>query len=181
VLNSDDRRRTEDLAIGDHRRRLFQREPPDGPSLVPIGRAHLVGSPGKVQLLLAIGRSDDRLERHHVLDRTRLVPGLLDDLAGSGYNAILRRHTSRMRASASSRTTVIAHFRIRMTYCSNMVPSGSSTDATLSRICGFSSTRRSPWMVHRVRPISLATLAAGVHDERIVATEFEPWLRTRRP
>ena len=22
---------------------------------------------------------------------------------------------------------------------------------------------------------------AGVHDERIVATEFEPWLRTRRP
>ena len=26
-----------------------------------------------------------------------------------------------------------------------------------------------------------STEAAGVHDERIVATEFEPWLRTRRP
>jgi gluconate 5-dehydrogenase len=26
-----------------------------------------------------------------------------------------------------------------------------------------------------------STEAADVHDERIVATEFEPWLRTRRP
>ena len=60
------------------------------------------------------------------------------------------RQISSIRSPASSSTTVIAHLGRRMTYWSKVVPSGSSTDATLSRMCGFSSTTRSAWIVQRV-------------------------------
>src|SRR5258708_10005469 len=45
---------------------------------------------------------------------------------------------------------------MRMTYCSNSVPSGSPTEAMLSRMNGFSSTRRSPKFFHFVDSNSLS-------------------------
>ena len=63
----------------------------------------------------------------------------------------LCRQISSRRSPDSSRTTVIAHRGIRKTYCSNCFPSGSSTLAIVKRMCGFASTSRSPWIVHRVR------------------------------
>jgi hypothetical protein len=72
----------------------------------------------------------------------------------------LCRQISSRHSPGSSRTTVITQRRIRNTYCSNCFPSGSSTLATDKRTCGFSSTSRSPWIVHRVRAgegVSLVT------------------------
>jgi hypothetical protein len=68
------------------------------------------------------------------------------------------RQISSTRSPGSSSTTVIAHRGIRTTYCSNLVPSGSSTEAMLSLMCGFSSTSRSAWIVHRVRSAPSVTI-----------------------
>ena len=58
----------------------------------------------------------------------------------------------------------VAVRRMRITYCSNSVPSGSPTETMLSRMNGFSSTKRSPKIFHLVGSSSLSPIAATLPD-----------------
>ncbi len=81
MLHPDDGDRPQDVAPGDHRRRLINRHPADLGRLVNLRLPDELGSERQVQILRIVGVADNRLTGHDELDPARTPAGLLLHLA----------------------------------------------------------------------------------------------------
>ena len=81
MLHPDDGDRAQDVAPGDHRRRLVNRHPADLGRLVHLRLPDKLGPVRQVQVLRVVGVADNRLAGHDELDTARAPARLLLHLA----------------------------------------------------------------------------------------------------
>jgi hypothetical protein len=81
--------RAQDLALGDHRRRLANRHPPHLGRLVHLRLSDKLGPMRQVQVLRVVGVADERLRGHDELDPARTAARFLLYLAGRRRGRVL--------------------------------------------------------------------------------------------
>lgn len=91
VLNPDNRRGTNNLAVCDHRGNIVKRDPAHNLSLIGIGLADEVSTVSDVKLLGTIGRANQRLKREQLRNRPGPPAGFFLNFTRSGGRAVLRR------------------------------------------------------------------------------------------
>ncbi len=80
MLHPDDGYRTENVASGDHRECLFNRDPPNLGGLVNFRLPDPLGTMRQVQVLRKVRIADDRLAGQDVFQAARTPAGLLQPL-----------------------------------------------------------------------------------------------------